>query len=180
MKKYIISIVLILISIGAIANELNYYHKQLNKELLKTWEVDCSNMFELMQLSEMTINEGKFFKVEKNDSILGYVYVGRIRSCRAGGCSIDKSKPFDGAYEYFDAFILFNPQKSIEKVKVYSYQATHGHEVCSRGWLKQFIGFESKKPLEVGKNIDGISGATISVYALTDEVNYISQLLQKI
>lgn len=181
MIRYKIALITLLIVVticNTIAKEINYQHKQLNKELVKAWNVDVSVLKELTELSALSINEGKFFIVEINGKTLGYVYIGRIKSCRAGGCAIDKTMPFDGAYEYFDAFVLFNENKTVNTVKVFNYQATHGHEVCSRGWLKQFIGYNAENPLNVGKDIDSISGATISVQALTDEINYISQLLK--
>jgi Na+-translocating ferredoxin:NAD+ oxidoreductase RnfG subunit len=159
------------------ANEINYQHKQLKKELLKTWEVELSALVELKEASSQLINEGKFYKVVKDAEIIGYVYVGRIISCRQGGCARDKTTTYSGNYEYFDAFFLYNADKNMERVKVFNYRATHGQEVCSKGWLKQFIGFNSEEPLVVGKSIDGLSGATISAHALTDEVNYVTQLL---
>jgi Na+-translocating ferredoxin:NAD+ oxidoreductase RnfG subunit len=42
--------------------------------------------------------------------------------------------------------------------------------VGGKGWLKQFIGYDGKEKLEYGKNIDSISGATISANAITYNV----------
>ena len=178
MHKLIFIFLMFLATLAIQANEVDYQNKQLRKELLNTWNVDIEAMSEMPELSKQTINEGKFFKVLNQQEIIGYVYVGRILSCREGGCCNDKTQPISSSYEYFDAYFIYDANKTLEKVKVFNYRATHGQEICSKGWLKQFIGFGSEKPLEVGKSIDGISGATISVYALTDEVNYISQLLK--
>lgn len=68
----------------------------------------------------------------------------------------------------------------VELVKVFNYQATHGQEVSAKGWLKQFIGFDGRKPLTVGKNIDAISGATISAYGITLDVQDKTTLLQEL
>ena len=38
-------------------------------------------------------------------------YVGRVYSCRAGGCSIQMLNDPEGEYEYFDYFILFDSQR---------------------------------------------------------------------
>ena len=51
------------------------------------------------------------------------------------------------------------------------YRESHGGEVGSKRWLKQFIGVSSKKYLEYQDDIVGISGATISVKSMTNEVN---------
>lgn len=38
----------------------------------------------------------------------------------------------------------------------------HGQQIGSQRWLKQFIGKTKNDNLEIGKDISGISGATIS------------------
>ncbi|WP_234408600.1 FMN-binding protein [Marinilabilia salmonicolor] len=84
-----------------------------------------------------------------------------------------------GNSEYFDYFILFDAEKSVQVVKVFNYQATHGYEITSRGWLKQFAGHDGSESLQVNKNIDAISGATISVQAITEDVQRQTSLLQR-
>lgn len=175
--KIIILLLFLLTGLLAKASDLNYEHKQLQKQLIKLWNIELSSLIELNDITEQIISEGKLFKVHSENELLGFVYVGRVISCREDGCSIDKTVPVSDNYEYFDMFIIYNVDKSIEQIKVFNYQATHGQEVCSRGWLKQFIGGSEKSQLEVGKTVDGISGATISVNALTDEVNYINGLI---
>ena len=76
----------------------------------------------------------------------------------------------DEDFEYFDYFIIFDETLVVKKIRVFNYQATHGHEVGGNGWLKQFIGYDGQEKLEYGKNIDSISGATISANAITYNV----------
>ena len=83
---------------------------------------------------------------------------------------VDQEVMMDDDFEYFDYYIIFDSSIKVEKVRVYNYQATHGHEVGGTGWLKQFIGYEGETKLELGKNIDSISGATISANAITYNV----------
>ena len=111
--------------------------------------------------------KGGYFKVFDNLNHIGYCYIGRVNSCRSGGCSISHDSTPAGAFEYFDYLISMDLNKEVKSVKVYNYQATHGQEVCSKGWLKQFIGYKGNTELVVGKDIDAIAGATISVYAIT-------------
>jgi len=66
--------------------------------------------------------------------------------------------------------IFFDSSKAVRQVEVFNYQATPGYEITAKGWLKQFAGFSGIDSLVVNKNIDGISGATISVYAITADV----------
>jgi len=64
-------------------------------------------------------------------------------------------------------------------VKVFNYQATHGHEITAKGWLKQFIGYTAKGNLNVGKTVDSISGATISVNGITSNIRMVTAVLDK-
>jgi Na+-translocating ferredoxin:NAD+ oxidoreductase RnfG subunit len=155
-----------------------------NKALLKA--LQKSSITDFAQISEIGITEtirdrydihGKFFEIKSNGSQYKYIYVGRVNSCRAGGCVISPGAPHNADSEYFDYFILFDKNKTVQFVQVFNYQATHGHEICTKGWLKQFIGHNGTNPLQVNKNIDTISGATISVYAITADVETKTALL---
>jgi len=41
-------------------------------------------------------------------------------------------------------------------------------------------GFSGEQPLEAGKNIDAISGATVSVHAITGDVKLKTKMLEEI
>ena len=137
--------------------------------------------FELVDRSpeKLAVKGDKFYSIESPSGKKGYLHLGRVKTCRTGGCSLpgNSTEDFDG--EYFDYFILYNSGFIVETVKVYNYQASYGHEISARGWLKQFEGFSGKSDLEVGKNIDAISGATVSVYAITEDVKWKTKLLQE-
>jgi len=110
-----------------------------------------------------------------------YIYVGRVNSCRQGGCSNPAIQTMNlETSEYFDYLIVFDSNVSVQQVKVYNYQATHGQEVANKGWLKQFQGYNGSRSLTVGKSIDAISGATVSVYSITDDIQEKTKLLKKL
>ena len=52
--------------------------------------------------------------------------------------------------------------------------------MTAKGWLKQFTGYNGTSQLEVNKNVDAISGATVSVYAITDDVIAKTEILGKL
>jgi len=56
-------------------------------------------------------------------------------------------------------------------MKVLIYREDYGGEIGSKRWLKQFVGKSLNDELNVGQNIKAISGATISVNAMTTAVN---------
>lgn len=111
-----------------------------------------------------------------------YIYVGRVNSCRAGGCSNPLINDEQNVVtpEYFEYCILFDARGVVNEVFVYNYQATHGYEITAKSWLKQFIGFDAEEQLEVNNQVDAISGATISVYALTNDVDLKTQLIKQL
>ncbi len=129
---------------------------------------------------EYKIN-GKYFALkQKYVSNIKYIYIGRVNSCRAGGCSVSNSSSYDDSNsEYFDYFMLFDKDKYVQQVKVFNYKATHGYEITAKGWLNQFVGYSGSEPLRVNKNVDSISGATISVYAITGDIEVKTELLKK-
>lgn len=161
-------------------SDINYQNKALQKVLQKAGISDFSNIQELYITDSVKLQyrlQGKFFEIKSDISQYKYIYTGRVNSCRAGGCSISVEIPKEGESEFFDYFILFDKNKTVQLVKVFNYQATHGQEVTAKGWLKQFIGHNGSEPLQVNKNIDAISGATISVYAITSDVELKTELL---
>jgi hypothetical protein len=129
---------------------------------------------------EIAPADGKFFGIKSSGGETIIVYIGRVNSCRADGCSNPLQPGMDTESEYFDYFILFDPEKRVKLVRVFNYAATHGQEVAVKRWLDQFAGYDSVRPLRVGKEIDAISGATISVYAIVADVQEKTVLLRKI
>ncbi|AHW58535.1 FMN-binding domain-containing protein [Draconibacterium orientale] len=163
-------------------NEVDFQPKALKKTLQKSGIETLSGVQE-MKITPQACNEinGKYFRItENNENAYRYIYIGRVNSCRAGGCSVTNALPPTLDSEYFDYYILFDEHKTVQAVKVYNYQATHGYEITAKGWLKQFIGFNGSDSLKVDKNIDAISGATISVYAITADVENKTALLKKL
>lgn len=161
--------------------EIEYQHRSLVKALKKEGITHLGVLEEVVVPESVSRNRplnGKYFQVDAaHAGSIRYIYVGRVNSCRAGGCSISNETSEEGSSEYFDYFILFDKNNTIRKVSVFNYQATHGQEVTARGWLKQFVGHNDTGSLQVDKTIDSISGATISVHALTSDVEMKTAML---
>lgn len=177
---FIILLIIIKTSLYA-QTGFDYFPKSLLTQLSKT-DIAASDLKEitLSPALSRSIKMGKYFNIPvKNEHTpINYVYVGRVNTCRTGGCSI--SQNFEGESEYFDYFILFNTAGAVQQVKIYNYQSTHGQEVTSSNWLKQFRNFDGKKELIVGKNVDAISGATVSVNATAFDIEHKTKTLQSI
>ena len=179
--RYLILALFLMFSVSLSAgNQIDFQNKRLLNNLKKNGISDFSKLKEVELGANNQIPEsGKFFKVvngaETGD--VKYVYVGRINSCRTGGCDKGMSEESLES-EYFDYYIFFDETKKVSFVEVFNYQATHGYEVTAKGWLKQFVGFAGNDTLIVNKDIDGISGATISVHAITLDVQEKTRILK--
>lgn len=155
----------------------NYRPKALENELKKYSEKITHTLQEIEALNQVG-NEGKYFRIAPSEKTnYNIVYIGRVNGCRAGGCS-PSSHSTNTESEYFDYFILFDNSGAVKHVNVYNYQASHGQEVTAKGWLSQFIGYNGKEQLVVGKTIDAISGATTSTNNLTDDIQMRVQTLK--
>jgi hypothetical protein len=161
-------------------NEINFSPKQLVKEINNQYKCDNTVLVDIANHSEIvidTLNE-KYLKIENNSTLIGYIYIGRVKTCRSGVCSTpDKFK--NDSYEFFDYYILFDTMARILNVNIFNYEASHGHEITVKSWLKQFKGYDGKSELIVGKNIDAISGATISVHSITYDVSNKTEMLNE-
>ena len=122
------------------------------------------------------ILQSEILEITVNNVTTGYVYVGRVNSCRAGGCSV-LSNDDTVEFEYFDYFLIADSSANVVNVKVFNYQATHGHQIMSRGWLRQFVGYGGDQSLKYGKDIQAISGATVSAKTLIDDIEEAGSLL---
>lgn len=163
----------------------DFEDKILLKELHKISGTDQFGWQEIAVPETLLVSssvQGKFlvFSGQNPNELKKYVYVGRVNSCRQGGCSNPIQTLSIETPEYFDYLIVFDSKPSVQLVKVYNYQATHGQEITNKGWLKQFLGYDGKRSLTVGKSIDAISGATVSVYGIVNDIQDKTRLINQI
>lgn len=88
-----------------------------------------------------------YYEVKKNNEIVGYAMLDNV---------LGKVKPIT-------YLIVFNSTFSVLSVEIIKYREQYGGAVENRDWLEQFNSKNLKSDLELNKDIDGISGATISV-----------------
>ena len=160
--------------------DLDFEDKSLRKEMLKFSGIDLSELKEI-SISDRSDDfhvQGKYFVLDELSGHKKYIYVGRVNSCRQGGCSNPIQSMSIETSEYFDYLVVFDANLLVQQVKVYNYQASHGQEIINKGWLKQFQGYDGNRSLTVGKSIDAISGATISVQAITTDIQEKTRLLK--
>ncbi len=153
----ILFIALVLMSFGLPKN----IQKKVDKEIQKSFNVETFNFTEITIPSEITkelpskFEANNLFKIEVNDSLLGYAYLSKAPSKTA----------------QFDYLVLLDKDLIVLKSKVLIYREEYGGEIGSTRWLKQFIGKKGGDELKYGDNIIAISGATISVRSMTNAMN---------
>ena len=107
------------------------------------------------------ISSENFFRLKQEDSLMGYVYLGKAPSKTAN----------------FDYMVILNQELEVLQTKVLIYREEYGGEIGSKRWLKQFIGLSGKDRVDYKTNIDGIAGATISVRSMTISMDKLFQTI---
>ena len=152
--------------------------RKMEKRASKVWTPSQISLEKLTTLKFTSKSKHKsVYQISCEGQFLGYGYIARVFTCRPGGCSGNSSGQTGKGYEYFDYFMLLNKQLKVKHLEVLTYNATHGYEITSKNWLKQFIGYKGKNSMNYGEDIHAISGATISGNSITNDVkNTISKL----
>jgi len=101
-----------------------------------------------------------YWNIANEDSTLAYAFLDNV---------IGKSMPITFV-------VIINPKGNIIASHVVKYREAYGGEVGNKNWLSQFNKLTDSSKYIVGKNIDGISGATISVNSLSKGIQKIAVL----
>jgi hypothetical protein len=157
---------LLAISIGLFAGN-DPTNRRIEKRVHKIWK---DHGIRLTTLPDRMGSdpEGKFQSIMSADEILGFIYKGKVFTCGPDGC--EKPDQLSDSREYFQFFVILNAKGIILYTEITEYAATHGHEVGSAGWLKQFRGKSADSDFGYGQEIDAITGATKSGQNLTAEI----------
>ena len=99
----------------------------------------------------LVVNADTVFRVARGDSLLGFAVVRAVKG---------KDQPIT-------FLVATDPADRLRDVDILVYREPYGGEVAYEAWRRQFRGKSSDDQLEVGRDIRSISGATISVNAVT-------------
>jgi len=162
-KIYFILIVLFVLGFKTMQSD---YYKRVYKSVSKIFMIDNFHLepVSFLQSDKLHVVTDSNFKAVTTDSIIGYTI-------------LDKAK---SKFNYFDYLVILDNKLKIKLVKVLVYREDHGNEIQSKRWLKQFINLSKDNQAVLNENIDGISGATISVKSLTNKINQILKELKTI
>jgi Na+-translocating ferredoxin:NAD+ oxidoreductase RnfG subunit len=82
-----------------------------------------------------------------------------------------------GKFELITYAVAVGADGAVQQVEILSYRESHGAEVRLPAWRKQFVGKTASAPLQVGQDINNISGATLSCSHVTEGVKRIVAVL---
>mgnify|MGYP000907477025 CR=1 FL=1 len=170
----------VLISIGLLLPVMLWASSEaLEKTLLRDvekWVQNSNYELVLVETPEAGTQGGKYYKVNLSGQVKGFLYTGRVNTVRSASARSGQN----ASSEYFDYYILYDSDLTVQKVKVLRYKATHGQMISAPSWLKQFQGYKPGQPLEPGRQVDGISGATISVNNITFDIRKNTSILRNL
>ena len=136
-------------------------------KLWKDYEVEIVNLeVPVLVQKELgfKIRKQTLYKLIGKDEHLGYMYLDKAPS----------------KFDKFDYMVIYNNDLTIKEVKVLVYREDYGGEIMSGSFVRQFRGKNSFSPFELGKDIQGISGATISCRSAVEGVKKLTKRIYKL
>lgn len=88
-----------------------------------------------------------------------------------------------GKHENIDLAVALMPDGKVKGIEVLAYRESYGDEVMNAKWRDQFRGKDHSATLRLDREIQNISGATLSCRHITDGINRLThtwdQVLRK-
>jgi Na+-translocating ferredoxin:NAD+ oxidoreductase RnfG subunit len=75
-----------------------------------------------------------------------------------------------GKHEMIKYAVGINADGTVRQIEVMDYVESYGYEVAEPKWRQQFVGKTAASTIKLNKDIDNISGATLSCKHLSDGV----------
>jgi Na+-translocating ferredoxin:NAD+ oxidoreductase RnfG subunit len=172
-KKYKQGILILLISFLSIqtyAISASSLDKKLNKIIKKEFKLKGFEKSPILitneqfEKAEVELLDNQLFKLSSENGYEGFYAIETAM----------------GRFDDFVYVIFFEMDLTVKLVRVVEYGEEHGVEITHKQWLKQFIGKTPEDNLRFSKNIDAISGATISGKSITESINNMLQKVKKL
>lgn len=128
---------------------------------------------------QLTPGRGASLKKRLQDNSLSSKYVFNVAKSQG---RIDGYSLFDkeiGQHEPIDLATFFDAQGKITRVEVVAYREAYGDGVRAKRFRRQFVGKDAGSGFTVGKDIDAVSGATISSQSMARAIKRAAVLLDE-
>ncbi len=104
------------------------------------------------------IQKGKNIEVKKEETKFDFYFA--LKDGKKNAVALITSEP--GKWGPIEFIVVLDLQGAVTKIEVMNYEEKRGRPIAGVNYLKQYFGKNGRSALEVGKDINGISGATIS------------------
>ncbi len=165
-KKLFLIVIILMVVLQSFQLPKNI-QKKVDKNIKKTFEVETFSLKPIKVSAEINeqlrakINDDNLYRIIYNNAIIGFGFVDKASS----------------KTDQFDYLVLFDNQLKVVHSDILVYREDYGGEIGSKRWLKQFLGLSGKDRVSLKSNIDGISGATISVRSMTHAMDDLLQTI---
>jgi len=105
-----------------------------------------------------------YYEIKKENELIGFAVLDN---------ALGKVKPIT-------FLVVFNSDFSVKSVDIIKYREQYGGAIEKKEWLNQFTSKTIESELELNINIDGISGATISVKTIIKGVKRLLYLVNNL
>lgn len=157
MKKILFILSLILSSYPTVSCAQHYYTP---KEVLTYLFPNSQTVaFEKKSLTQKQIDTIQKSLKTKNIKMDWTVYVAKSKNRIDGYAIIDNVTGKEKPITYV---VSISPEGVVNEVEILEYRESHGGQVKNKAYRKQFVGKSPSDPLQVGRDIRHVSGATIS------------------
>jgi len=159
--KYITYLLIFFFAFQSEQSLLELYEKKITREL------SVENVDQQLVLSNKVNRAYAYWEeYQIGNQSDKQIIVASIFTCNLGGCTAEQAyQKSKTSQEYFDILLEFTDEK-ISRLKVLQYFSDYGYEVVSKNYLKKYLGKTACEFSNFNLEVDGISGATISVDAL--------------
>ena len=153
----------VLVSVAAQAGELLTLKEYLKKELSSSAKMTK----EVFKLSADQKTALKAIAPNADESDFSFYYGKSATGALEKACTV---VPQQGKEGPMSIGICFEPTGLVATVTILSFEEEHGKKVAEQSFLKQFKGKKISDSFQVGKDVDGISGATVSSKAVAESL----------
>lgn len=146
---------------------LTSYQNQIDKQIIKLELVASKNTISYHNRTSDDILF-EFYEIKSDEDLVGYLFLKEVLACNLNGCSsgIDENNELGTGKERFDLSVVTDTDFNIRNIKVLDYFSDYGYEICGKSYLKQYTNQSICFLSDEQNQIDGISGATISITVL--------------
>lgn len=153
------------------------FEKKINKMLKKVYGKNTITIEEKFLADALDgIPNRSLFTLHQDGDKTGILAINNARGCKINGCKGNGGG--DAKYEDFWYGVIFDNELKIKLVRVLEYSSDYGYEISSKNWLKQFKGFTGCDLKYGGREVDVISGATVSGQSIVSDLSNLCWLLQ--